>query len=648
MLHFIGRQGFAALIFGVLCAGCGGGHGGALKGAEEALAAGDYREAEILLRNLLEKDEADASAQLLLSRALLQQGEYDAADRALRKAAESGIDAPVVRRERARQQLERGDPVTLLADLEADGDGLTPEEHKYFRARALQAMNRVAEALPLYEELLAGRPGSQDLHLRIAQGHFFHGRLAAAEDSLNIAAEGRPAAGEPDVKAEIYMLRAAILQRKGDLQAARAAIAEAISAAPGQLSVPRHVQLLLTAIEDALRGGDVERAHAPYAELVKLQPQALLTAVTGARLDLASDKPQEAVSSMQLLRQKAPDFPMARVILVAALARTGALEQAGREAGDLATSSEDADVLRQAQRLIREAADAPAGSPARAMAIASALVSLQQPAAAREVLREALTSHPDEPSLALAMAHLHLSMGQSTAALELARSVQERFPDVPAALLALAEAQVANGQHAEADETCRRLWDIEPGGALAITWFQVRNRGKLPEERRPLEQWLSRHPEDVPVRLTLAMALQETGWREAAIDEYQRVTKSAPANAPERAVALNNLAWLYHEKSDRRALETARAAHAMATGQPAMADTYGWMLVQAGRAAEGLPLIQEAAAQAPESAEIRYHLAAALAAAGDKESARLHLRDVLLDPTAFPWRADAEALMTRL
>jgi Flp pilus assembly protein TadD len=130
--------------------------------------------------------------------------------------------------------------------------------------------------------------------------------------------------------------------------------------------------------------------------------------------------------------------------------------------------------------------------------------------------------------------------------------------------------------------------------------------------------------------------------------ELERVVADTPAGHPLRAIALNNLAWLYAAVSDPRSLETARLAHESARGVAFIQDTYGWLLAQQGHLDKALPLLREAAVAAPTSMEIRYHYAAALARSGDQAGARLLLQDILQAPDVFDGRTDAEQLLATL
>jgi Flp pilus assembly protein TadD len=111
---------------------------------------------------------------------------------------------------------------------------------------------------------------------------------------------------------------------------------------------------------------------------------------------------------------------------------------------------------------------------------------------------------------------------------------------------------------------------------------------------------------------------------------------------------LNNLAWLYSERDDPRALETAERAHAVAPESGEVADTLGWLLVRKGEMTRAIPLLREAVHRAPGVAEIRYHLAVALARSGEADEARDLLRGLEAQGEDFPSRVQARALLEDL
>jgi cellulose synthase operon protein C len=174
--------------------------------------------------------------------------------------------------------------------------------------------------------------------------------------------------------------------------------------------------------------------------------------------------------------------------------------------------------------------------------------------------------------------------------------------------------------------------------------YRARSLGRLGDAVVPLEAWLRRKPEDFAVRSVLADAYRVAGQHNRAIEQYELLTTKGPLNIG----ALNNLAWLYHQSKDARAEATARRAYTAAPNIPAVADTYGWILVQSGRPGEALAVLKEAAAQAQGHPDIDYHYAAALAATGASGEARKLLNAVLKRPEPFASRSDAQRLLERL
>jgi Flp pilus assembly protein TadD len=99
---------------------------------------------------------------------------------------------------------------------------------------------------------------------------------------------------------------------------------------------------------------------------------------------------------------------------------------------------------------------------------------------------------------------------------------------------------------------------------------------------------------------------------------------------------------------DPRGLATAEQAYKLAENSPGIMDTLGWLLVEQGNTGRGLPLLQKASTLAPNSSEVRYHLAVGLSKSGDKAGARKELDKLLADDKSFAQADDARALLKTL
>jgi len=103
----------------------------------------------------------------------------------------------------------------------------------------------------------------------------------------------------------------------------------------------------------------------------------------------------------------------------------------------------------------------------------------------------------------------------------------------------------------------------------------------------------------------------------------------------------NSLAWVTVEApggDPTEALGYAERAIAGDPDNPDVLDTYGWVLVRLGRAAEGLPYLRRALAGDPGIYCVHYHLGEAYLALGDRDAARRHMT---LQIEGFPEDADS-------
>jgi predicted Zn-dependent protease len=169
------------------------------------------------------------------------------------------------------------------------------------------------------------------------------------------------------------------------------------------------------------------------------------------------------------------------------------------------------------------------------------------------------------------------------------------------------------------------------------------DRGDPGAAKQTLEAWLDDHPNDVEAQLAFANALLVNGENAAAIEHYRRMESQQPGNV----VVLNNLAWLYYEARDPRAEEIARRAKAAAPDSSAVNDTLGWILVNADKVSDAIPLLESAALAEEASGSIQYHLAVSYEKAGRLQDA-LRTVDRALRQGTFPEQGEAHAMRERL
>ncbi len=172
--------------------------------------------------------------------------------------------------------------------------------------------------------------------------------------------------------------------------------------------------------------------------------------------------------------------------------------------------------------------------------------------------------------------------------------------------------RTAEGKSDEAEKLYMSSWKKKPLDIVAETIFtNYMKVGKTAEADKFADDWAAKLPKAPRPPLIKAMKAQESKDMASAIKWYEKAIELAP----NMAVALNNLAWIYYEQKNPKALELGKRAYELAGNNPSIMDTYGWILVESNRVQEGLEILERALNLDPQNAEIKAHHAAAKAKA---------------------------------
>lgn len=148
-------------------------------------------------------------------------------------------------------------------------------------------------------------------------------------------------------------------------------------------------------------------------------------------------------------------------------------------------------------------------------------------------------------------------------------------------------------------------WGAKPMETVAEQIFNYYQKaGDKAKAEEFLEKWIAYNPESRTASLMMAVTAQGKKDNEQALTWYE---KSVELN-PNMPAALNNLAWMYYERKDPRAIEYAKKAYDLAPNTAPIADTYGWILVEKGDLVRGIELLNKAAQLDPDNKEIQEHL----------------------------------------
>lgn len=521
-------------------------------------------------------------------------------------------------------------------------------------AMELQRLGRREEAIAEYERLAQrgaqANAGSDatilDRGLRQADTLLIQAYLQQKDYDKAVAAARDLTQKQPNEPGAFNLLGAVYLA-KGDNPAARTAFEQALKLKPDYVPA----QMNLAGIE--AQSGDKAGAQLRYRRVLEREPDNLAAVV---RLTALLGRTDESLRLLEGAWNRRPDSVEAGLALAQEYLARQNNAQALAVVKKLATVKPDDPPVVRALGV----AQASSGETANAIATFRKLAALapQSPepwylaalaqGAAKDVramtesLDKALAIQNNYLPALVAKVQAQQQEEKFDAALAGARNIQALHPDQVMGYLLEGELGLRRKDYAPALVAYQTAYAKTPNSEMAL---RLANAQWQAGERNPalatLRQWLTSEPKDARARLALAVYLQEMQQRIEAIAEYERLAEQAPENA----VVLNNLAWLYFEVKDQRALRYAERAHDRASDRADVTDTLGWILVQRGETLRGLELLQKAVEQDPKQLSIRYHLAAAYAKAGRKDAARQELEKLVSGTDPFPEREDARKLL---
>lgn len=265
---------------------------------------------------------------------------------------------------------------------------------------------------------------------------------------------------------------------------------------------------------------------------------------------------------------------------------------------------------------------------------------------AQKAFRRALELKPDFVDAQVALAAVSLDAGDPDSAMQVAKELQKSYPNAAVGYRIEGGVYTAKRDHKSATAAYKQAFAREKTSAAARQLAEALSQsGDAPGAVTVLQAWAKDNPKDMDAQAMLGLFLQQVGRSQDAIAVYEEVvTKSSNKNP----LLLNNLAWLYHKQGDARSQRVAKEAFDLAPNRPEIADTYGWILYNAGQKSEGLSILQQAYLAFPTQSEIGYHVAVALDSLGRKDEAIGVLRKVLRDNPSSEQAANASALLKKL
>ena len=582
----------------------------------------DFQNASRLLNKAAEFIQDPADADVFRARSNLAIGKADEAVDDLQKALTANPDLVQAEALLVMTYLQRGELDKALASaikqIEKHPD--RPQARELL-ARVYEAAGRTSEARASYEKTLALDETYIPAALRLADLDLADGKLDAVNARFDALLKLKlPPAGQ----AAVLLSQASIVRKEKGLGADESLLKTALEKVPGNSDA------LIGLAQIASRAGDFDKVGVLLETARKMNPGDLRPRTLLARHYITRNSYASALEVAQ--EAYALDAGNLDVLYT--------LGEAYRGVG------KNDDALHTYQEAVAAGAtdtDTLLGLAAAASHTGKDAVSResfkQAMAMVREQLMRGIDQAKPEASRLLALGRLALLSDKAEEGSKFAARLVALYPNLSEGYELSGDSLLATDESnagAAADMYMKALTLGAGREAVAklARLYTLKGNG---DAKQVLLAWLDKHPDDNPLRNQLAELLLAAGDKHGTIAQLEKIVASDPQNAP----ALNNLAALYQEQADPRALAVAERATTLAPGNLWITDTYGWILVSRNSLEKALTLLRQAADGLPNEPTVLYHYAFALAASGNGKDARPVLDRVLATDKDFPEKAVA-------
>jgi cellulose synthase operon protein C len=618
----------------------------------DLLIQGNAPAARVALVKAIGEDPEWALPRAVQGRIMLALGDGAGAEAELRAAEERGMPVVKLRHLYSHAALLLGNSERAIE--EASADKLPPVSASYaerIMGKAALASGDFAKARASFDKAIGLTPQSSALwsdigHFRMASGDVA-GALDAARQSVafnprnvdGLMLMGELVRGQFGLVAAIPWFEAVLKTDPGHMGAMTelAATLGDAGRAGAMLAVTRKMLTIdpgnprayfLQAVL-AARAGNYELARAMMYRTKNQIDAVPAVMLLNAILYLKDDNGEQATTTLKELVKAQPTNLKAKRLLGAAMWRSGDARSAitvlrpvaNRPDADSYTLSvigrayeEQGDG--EAAALFLDRAAAPVRGDPVPFEMAGGLANL-----ARETAKGA-----NDADVAIPQISRMIAAGQTGAALARAQQLAKANPGAPAAQVLVGDAYMAMERPQEAAQAYQSAANIRFSEPIALRFIDALSKsGRDGAALRVLDMFLSQNPRSVAGQLLAADHFMATGAWDRAIAVLDGL-RGRLGNRD--ATLLGNLGWAWFNKRDYgKATQFSAAAYAIAPSNPAVANSYGWILFKSGQdKVQGVKLLSKAAAIAPNHPGLAFQLGEALLATGQPIAAKAQLQ----------------------
>ncbi|MFK7976874.1 MAG: XrtA/PEP-CTERM system TPR-repeat protein PrsT [Halioglobus sp.] len=573
---------------------------------------GNYNEARQVLEDLLSFDPDDAWSLALLADVAVLEGDPDKSVENYRRIVELHPES-----EGAHLRLALG---LMLEDQEAARRALAEAERKgqnVGQTRLLAVVSHLNasdwdSAIATAKKLVEEQPDNWDALTLLGGAYVGSGEVGEARKMFNRALQLKP--GNPNAASNLARLEL----KDGNIEGARKLYEDVLKYQPAEPSA----LLALSTLDQ--QQGEYERATKRLEDAVAESPNNLSLRLGLARLYLRTGQPSRNLSLVYEAKGDEATDPRILEVLGRSQMALGQYPLALNNFKNLVEARNDADSnYLLAQALMQN------GNLQDGKAALDKVVKLQPDHLGASVMRVRMLRQQNRPDEAL-----------------------EKFDDIDPAYANRPEVLIENGwlslhkkDYNESIAAFGQAFEIVPSSMLVIQLGIAHwNAGQQKAALKVYQDWLKDNPEDRQVMFHLANSYMERGDDSEAVAVYRTMDKLKSDDS----IITNNIAWLLRDTNPTEAMQWAQKTVELTPEWGAGLDTLGVLQLAKGDLTQAHRTFEKASQAAPNSPDIRYHLALATSRIGEGDQAARILKALLSAPGDFESRPEAEALLQKL
>ncbi|HZR63886.1 MAG TPA: tetratricopeptide repeat protein [Terriglobales bacterium] len=377
-----------------------------------------------------------------------------------------------------------------------------------------------------------------------------------------------------------------------------------------------------------LKNNNLNQAKGVLDQVISTNPNYADAILLLADINLRSGHGEAVIEPLTRLLKKNPELKPAALLLAAAYGSLDRFDDAAVVVGE------------QAKLAPRD--------PQAQMALGLTLRQAKRNDEARQAFEKAAELAPDSLWPVEQLVELDLLDKHFDSARQRVQRQFQKTPDSPAAHFFEGRILVAEEKWGSAETELKKALELDPNLSnaydLLVQTYLATN--KLPQALNQLQAELAKNPNNVSALMTLALLRERTNDFAKARDAYERLL----AIEPKSFSALNNLAYLYAERLNdlEKAYDLARKARDLQGNDPAIADTFGWILSKRRDYRQALPILQESAAKLPDNPEVQFHLGMTAYMMGQTDLAKVALQKAADATKDFPGKEESKRRLALL